>query len=98
VLHTSILELADAGVISLQGHLLIAWDDAAPSRLHTCAAAGRLSASSFLQQYAVRCSSSHTTCQVATELATAVLLKRRRASTCPLACGIPCQPCAEDLC
>jgi hypothetical protein len=39
----------------LQGHLLIAWDEAAPSQLHTCAAAGRLSSSSFLQQRAVRC-------------------------------------------
>lgn len=45
-------------LVLLQGHLLIAWDDAVPSRLHTCATAGRLSASNFLQQYAVRCSNS----------------------------------------
>ena len=51
--HQSLQTLAH---VLLQGHLLIAWDDAAPSRLHTCAAAGRLSASNFLQQYAVRCS------------------------------------------
>lgn len=33
--------------------MLIAWDEAVAARLHSCSAAGRLSASCFLQQHAV---------------------------------------------